>query len=123
MLRVLTAAEGGKGSTDGADDSMVVVAVPMEGGPVTKCGTKGTDSPAANPSLNPPGSNNDTTMNHQGDKRRHRRGEEPWFGGGACYTNDDTTRAVRTVRVFRQKFTLEDAIGSHACSLKALPCV
>jgi hypothetical protein len=24
-----------------------------------------------------------------------------------------------TVRVFRQKFTLEDAIGSHACSLKA----
>jgi hypothetical protein len=24
-----------------------------------------------------------------------------------------------TVRVFRQKSTLEDAIGSHACSLKA----
>jgi hypothetical protein len=24
-----------------------------------------------------------------------------------------------TVRVFRQKFTLEDAIGSHACSLQA----
>jgi hypothetical protein len=23
------------------------------------------------------------------------------------------------VRVFRQKFTLEDAIGSHACSLEA----
>jgi hypothetical protein len=28
-----------------------------------------------------------------------------------------------TVRVFRQKFTLEDAVGSHACSLEALPCV
>jgi hypothetical protein len=28
-----------------------------------------------------------------------------------------------TVRVFRQKFTLEDAIGSHACSLEALACV
>jgi hypothetical protein len=28
-----------------------------------------------------------------------------------------------TVRVFRQKFTLEDAIGSHACSLEALTCV
>jgi ABC-type multidrug transport system fused ATPase/permease subunit len=28
----------------------------------------------------------------------------------------------RTVRVFRQKFTLEDTIGSHACSLEALPC-
>jgi hypothetical protein len=28
-----------------------------------------------------------------------------------------------TVRVFRQKFPLEDAIGSHACSLDALPCV
>jgi hypothetical protein len=27
--------------------------------------------------------------------------------------------AIRTVRVFRQKFTLEDAIGSHACSLEA----
>jgi hypothetical protein len=25
----------------------------------------------------------------------------------------------RAVRVFRQKFTLEDAIGSHACSLEA----
>jgi hypothetical protein len=28
-----------------------------------------------------------------------------------------------TVRVFRQEFTLEDAIGSHACSLEALACV
>jgi hypothetical protein len=27
--------------------------------------------------------------------------------------------ATGTVRVFRQKFTLEDAIGSHACSLQA----
>jgi hypothetical protein len=27
------------------------------------------------------------------------------------------------VRVFRQKFTLDDAIGSHACSLEALTCV
>jgi hypothetical protein len=28
-----------------------------------------------------------------------------------------------TVRIFRQKFPLEDAIGSHACSLQALACV
>jgi hypothetical protein len=28
-----------------------------------------------------------------------------------------------TVLGFEQKFTLEDAIGSHACSLDALPCV
>jgi hypothetical protein len=28
-----------------------------------------------------------------------------------------------TVRVFRQNFALEDAIGSHACSLQALTCV
>jgi hypothetical protein len=28
-----------------------------------------------------------------------------------------------TVRVVRQKSTLEDAIGSHACSLEALACV
>jgi hypothetical protein len=28
-----------------------------------------------------------------------------------------------TVRVFRQKFTLEDAIGPHASSLEALACV
>jgi hypothetical protein len=27
--------------------------------------------------------------------------------------------SLRTVRVFRQIFTLEDAIGSHACSLEA----
>jgi hypothetical protein len=30
---------------------------------------------------------------------------------------------VGTVRVFRQGFTLEDAIGSHTCSLEALACV
>jgi hypothetical protein len=29
------------------------------------------------------------------------------------------SRVMCTVRVFRQKFTLEDAIGSHACSLEA----
>jgi hypothetical protein len=28
-----------------------------------------------------------------------------------------------SVRVFRQKFTLKDAIGSHACSLEALACM
>jgi hypothetical protein len=28
-----------------------------------------------------------------------------------------------TVRVSRQKFTLEDAIGSHTCSLEARTCV
>jgi hypothetical protein len=28
-----------------------------------------------------------------------------------------------TLRVFRQNFALEDAIGSHACSLEALACV
>jgi hypothetical protein len=31
---------------------------------------------------------------------------------GVCHS-------VGMVRVFRQKFTLEDAIGSHACSLEA----
>ena len=34
---------------------------------------------------------------------------EPWYIG--------------TVRVFRQRFTLEGAIGSHACSLEARACV
>jgi hypothetical protein len=33
------------------------------------------------------------------------------------------TAAYGTVRVFRQKSTLEDAIRSHACSLEALACV
>jgi hypothetical protein len=28
-----------------------------------------------------------------------------------------------TVRVFRQEFTPEDAIGAHACSLEPLACV
>jgi hypothetical protein len=31
---------------------------------------------------------------------------------------------IGTVRVFQQKIALDDAIGSHACSLEeALPCV
>jgi hypothetical protein len=30
---------------------------------------------------------------------------------------------IGAVRVFRQDFALGDAIGSHACSLEALPCV
>jgi hypothetical protein len=34
-----------------------------------------------------------------------------------------STPEAGTVRVFRQKFTLEDAIGSHACSLEAVACV
>jgi hypothetical protein len=38
-------------------------------------------------------------------------------------TQWSTRPKVGTVRVFRQKFTLEDAIGSHACSLEALTCV
>jgi hypothetical protein len=33
---------------------------------------------------------------------------------------DRSIYAPGPVRVFRQKFTLEDAIGSHACSLEAL---
>jgi hypothetical protein len=33
--------------------------------------------------------------------------------------NHSRHRCLGTVRVFRQKFTLEDAIGSHACSLEA----
>jgi hypothetical protein len=32
------------------------------------------------------------------------------------------TELAGMVRVFRQKFTLEDAIGSHACSLEAYVC-
>jgi hypothetical protein len=40
------------------------------------------------------------------------------------YTADDAQSCIAcTVRVYRQEFTLEDAIGSHACSLEALPCV
>jgi thioredoxin reductase (NADPH) len=38
------------------------------------------------------------------------------FGGA---TKKMDYEMVCTVRVFRQKFTLEDAIGSHACSLEA----
>jgi hypothetical protein len=33
--------------------------------------------------------------------------------------NDSGVQAYGMVRVFQQKFTLEDAIGSHACSLEA----
>jgi hypothetical protein len=40
-----------------------------------------------------------------------------WGGGNTPFTD------LCTVPVFRQKFTLEDAIGSHACSLEARACV
>jgi hypothetical protein len=45
--------------------------------------------------------------------------ETPQMHGGHGAPNNKETWAIRTVRVFRQKFTLEDAIGSHACSLEA----
>jgi hypothetical protein len=38
---------------------------------------------------------------------------------GPMYDPESNSSNVCTVRVFRQKFTLEDAIGSHACSLEA----
>jgi hypothetical protein len=38
----------------------------------------------------------------------------------ACDDQQSFTQLTqRTVRVFRQKFTPEDAIGSHACSFEA----
>jgi hypothetical protein len=37
----------------------------------------------------------------------------------SCWGADDFHQVSGTVRVFRQKSTLEDAIGSHACSLIA----
>jgi hypothetical protein len=37
----------------------------------------------------------------------------------AEYTSASDVYSFGTVRVFRQKFTLEDAIGAHACSLEA----
>jgi hypothetical protein len=42
------------------------------------------------------------------------------FPIGAAVTST-SVGGLGTVRVFQQKFTLEDAIGSHACSLEALP--
>jgi hypothetical protein len=47
----------------------------------------------------------------------------PPFQGQTEWANECSYRRGQnsdsTVRVFRQKFTLEDAIGSHACSLEA----
>jgi hypothetical protein len=45
--------------------------------------------------------------------------------GQLCKTVDGWTSILvsGTVRVFKQDFALEDAIGSHACSLEALTCV
>jgi hypothetical protein len=42
--------------------------------------------------------------------------------GGRLHTLP-LSASAGTVRTFRRTFTLEDAIGSHACSLEALPCV
>jgi hypothetical protein len=52
-------------------------------------------------------------------------GMEPEVNGTDLVESSSTLvkATSRTVRVFRQKFTLEDAIGSHACSLEALTCV
>jgi hypothetical protein len=47
---------------------------------------------------------------------------QEWCPTGQMYhpsVLDCTLKQTGTVRVFRQKFTLEDAIGSHACSLEA----
>jgi hypothetical protein len=41
----------------------------------------------------------------------------------ACPTLEAVLQDESTVRVFRQQFTLEDAIGSHACSFEANMCV
>jgi nicotinamide phosphoribosyltransferase len=45
--------------------------------------------------------------------------------GRVCLVKDGNSYKTMqgTVRVFRQKFTLEDVIGSHACSLQAITCV
>jgi hypothetical protein len=40
-----------------------------------------------------------------------------------CLALCQLNRMHGTVRVFGQSFSLEDAIGSHACSLEALTCV
>jgi hypothetical protein len=41
------------------------------------------------------------------------------LGGTFPNSAGPNRKGLCTVRVFRQKFTLEDAIGSHACSLEA----
>jgi hypothetical protein len=38
---------------------------------------------------------------------------------GLCSKHGGSSQTLCTVRVFRLNFTLEDAIGSHACSLEA----
>jgi N-acetylglucosamine-6-sulfatase len=43
----------------------------------------------------------------------------PYMSGNIDIMPTVLDMAGGTVRVFRQKFTLEDAIGSHACSLEA----
>jgi hypothetical protein len=43
--------------------------------------------------------------------------EDELYPGMVCAYADNKDSC--TVRVFRQKFTLEDGIGSHACSLEA----
>jgi hypothetical protein len=50
----------------------------------TKAGT------VAAPPLSPP----DASTVLGGHHKRHRRDREPWFGSDACYTNDDTKKAV-----------------------------
>jgi hypothetical protein len=52
-----------------------------------------------------------------------------WLTGGLPAGGDQYRKKMQdnewdgAVRAFRQKFTLKDAISSHACSLEALACV
>jgi hypothetical protein len=81
----------------------------------------------------PPKSHNfgrDNTVEHHSLKHMH--GCFWCSYCGSSFTRIDNYRGkhlVRsktcpgTVRAFRQKFPLEDVIGSHACSLEALTCV
>jgi hypothetical protein len=63
----------------------------------------------------------------RGDKGSHRRQmaeKARQRKGSQWQTNEENKhKGGYGVCVFRQKFTLEDATGSHACSLEALTCV
>jgi hypothetical protein len=67
------------------------------------------------------------TSLHTDTPTSHRAGADTTMtaAGFGMVALDDVFRihAQCTVRVFGQKFTLKDAIGSHACSLDALACV
>jgi ABC-type multidrug transport system fused ATPase/permease subunit len=85
-----------------------------------RCAGSKDDAADAAKDLKQKDANSPTTQSSDGDAQQGEKGEHLLAVGPTSLTIAPGVHIVEgTVRVFRQKFTLEGAIGSHACSLEA----